>query len=520
MTASFDFEGSLVPAIPGESIAAALTRAGIRGLRVTRSGAERGVFCGMGVCQDCLVEVDGLPNRRACMTKVDGAVAVRRQVAVPRLPPAAPPATAGPTLTPDVLVVGAGAAGLHAALAARGRGARVLLVDERPTDGGQYYKQSAHPGPPRDAQAAQGAQLLAEVAASGVVWWRGAEVWGAFGGAFAGPCFMVRQDGFSHRVAPRRVVLATGAYERPWPVPGWTLPGVMTTGAAQTLLRSYGVVVGQRVLIAGNGPLNLQVACELMAAGAEVVAVAEAAPAPGLRHLPSLVAMALNGPRLTQRGRAMLRELGARVLFGQVLRGVGRGLLAEVGPVAGGASQRIAVDVVCLGYGFVPADELARALGCVPALRDRDGRSSLPQVFIAGDGAGLGGAPAAVAGGMLAGWAAAADLGFGSDALQVASARRALRRHRRFQRALWAVFASGAEAPVTPRTLICRCEELSAADLTPLIGPEVSDLNALKRITRLGMGRCQGRYCAVHLSAEGSLTPRPPVRPVRIGDIV
>ena len=531
MTASFDFEGQAVPAIPGESIAAALTRAGIRGLRVTRSGATRGVFCGMGVCQDCLVEVDGVPNRRACMTKVDGPVLVRRQVAVPRLPLATPTAAQGQTLTPDVLVVGAGAAGLHAALAARGRGARVLLVDERPTDGGQYYKQSAHPGPARDAQAAEGARLMSQVTSSGVVWWRGAEVWGAFADLSGGPTFMVRHGGSGHRIDPARVVLATGAYERPWPVPGWTLPGVMTTGAAQTLLRSYGVVAGQRVLIAGYGPLNLQVACELAAAGAEVVAVAEAAAAPGLRQLPALTRMALTGPRLTWRGRAMLRDLARRgvpVLFGQVLRGVvaeAAGLVAEVGS-AGQPSRRFAADVVCLGYGFVPANELARALGCdhadsgLRAVRDGDGRSSLARVFIAGDGAGLGGAPAAVAEGMLAGWAAAADLGFGTDALQLASARRALRRHRRFQRALWSVFASGAQPPVTPDTLICRCEELCADDLMPLIGPEASDLNALKRITRLGMGRCQGRYCAAHLAHWGEgFTPRPPVRPVRIGDI-
>ena len=216
MTVTLDFEGSPVPAIAGESIAAALTRAGIRSLRVTRSGAERGVFCGMEVCQDCLVEVDGTANRSTCMTKVDGAVVMRRQVAVPGLPPAPPAVEQARTLTPDVLVVGAGAAGLHAALAVRGRGAAVLLVDERPTDGRQYFKQCAHPGPARDAQAAHGAQLMAEVAASGAVWWRGAEVWGAFGG----PTLFVRYGGQSHRIDSARVVLTTGAYERPRPVPG------------------------------------------------------------------------------------------------------------------------------------------------------------------------------------------------------------------------------------------------------------------------------------------------------------
>ena len=535
------FEGRPVPAHPDESIAAALTRAGIRDLRLTRGGAARGVFCGMGVCQDCLVTVDGIPNRRACMTKVSGPVTVLRQTALAALPTTALPPRPTQTLAPDVLVIGAGAAGLNAALAARQRGADVLLVDERPTDGGQYFKQSAHAGtPPIDAQAAEGQRLVRDCTQTGVTWWRGADVWGAFD-----PCdFMVRHDGQSHHVQPRKVILATGAYERPIAVPGWTLPGVMTVGAAQTLLRSYGVVAGKRILLAGHGPLTLQVACELSAAGALVVAVAELSGRPGLTALPALARMALNGPRLLARGYGLLRRLNAQrvpILYGHSLRAVradGAALLAEVGPRDAKKTAdnlTFGVDVVCIGYGFLPANDLARAVGCTyrrdatgmpRAERDGDGRSTVANVFIAGDSAGMGGAPAAAAEGRLAGLAAAADLGLGDDTLPVTIARRALRRHRRFQRALWSVFSAvPPETDSASDTIICRCEELTMADITPLLGGEAASLNAIKRINRLGMGRCQGRYCAAILATRlGSggqdWSPRPPTRPTCIGDIV
>ena len=271
------FEGRPVPARPGETLAAALTAAGELVLRLTRGGAGRGLFCGMGVCQDCLVEVDGVPNRRACMTRIEGPHTIRRQQS-----PAAAPATVGPLppaalATPELLVVGGGAGGLAAAAVAAEAGAEVVLLDERPQPGGQYYKQpSASRGAIArpDAQFAGGRALIERARRAGVRLVSGAQAWGAF----AAPLEVAAVTPEGAAVyRPRRLVIATGAYERGLPVPGWTLPGVMTTGAAQTLLRSYGVLPGRRVLVAGNGPLNLQVALELARAGAEIVALAELA---------------------------------------------------------------------------------------------------------------------------------------------------------------------------------------------------------------------------------------------------
>jgi len=254
---AIDLEGRAIHGRPGETLAAALTAVGERELRETASGALRGLFCGMGVCQECLVEIDGKANQRACMTKLDGSVSVRRQSHLAGTQASlAAGRNAEEVLTPDVLVLGGGAGGLNAATAAARAGAHVLLVDERPQDGGQYYKQPLDLGGraalPDDAQFAGGRALIAEAKAAGAAFLSGAQVWGVFE-----PLDLMIFDGKASRPCrPRRLIVATGAYERGVPFPGWTLPGVMTTGAAQTLLRSYGVLLGRRVLVAGNGPLN------------------------------------------------------------------------------------------------------------------------------------------------------------------------------------------------------------------------------------------------------------------------
>jgi hypothetical protein len=142
---AFTFDGRPVAARPGQSLAAALTEAGVRAFRDTVGGAERGVFCGMGVCQDCLVTVDGVPNRRACMTPVAAGMEVAKQVALPDFSQAAQAPKAGEArvIAPDVLILGGGAGGLSAAIAARAAGASVVVLDERKVGGGQYYKQAA-----------------------------------------------------------------------------------------------------------------------------------------------------------------------------------------------------------------------------------------------------------------------------------------------------------------------------------------------------------------------------------------
>ncbi len=539
---TFTFQGHAITAKTGQSLAAALTKAGHRNFRETAKSAERGMFCGMGVCQDCLVTVDGKPNVRACMSPAKDGMTVTRQVPFPAFTGSAPPPSDPLHLTPDVLVIGGGAGGLSAAIAAAKAGARVVILDERKVAGGQYYKQSAD-GSVLDAQQGDGADLVAAAVASGAEILSGVEIWGAFD-----PLLFLAQQGETPIIArPNMAIVATGAYERPVMVPGWTLPGVMTTGAAQTLWRSYGTLPGQRVAICGSGPLNLQVALELTRGGAEIVRLADRASHPATRPLAAL-AMAVSGPMLTLKGLKMelaLRRMGVAVRSACDLTGVAKqdGALAATFQGAGGDEETVTVDALCMNAGFEPQNEILRLLGAkmhydtkmghLRCQTDPTMQTSVSGLYAVGDCKGLGGAPAARVEGTIAGAHAAAASGFG-DAYDLHGAQRALTRHRRFQSRLWRLYdiAPRGVAALSGDTPICRCEELTLDDIQVGLDDRPGHAGTLKRATRVGMGRCQGRYCGpvvARMVAETTgkpiedlsfFAPRVPIKPVAISAIL
>lgn len=544
-----------IDAVKGQSVLSAMVSAGEMVCRTTAAGAPRGLYCGMGVCQDCLVDIDGKGSQRACMTPV-----AEGMVVTPL--PARPDPSAGPVLSetlelsPDLFVVGGGPAGLSAAAIAAESGLDVVLVDERLKLGGQFYKQPAD-GFAVDEQAIdkqfrRGRALIARFQHSGARHFSGMTVWGVFG---ADQIVAGSQDA-TLVVTPKRIVLATGAYERGTPLPGWTLPGFMTTGAMQTLLRSYQVTAGKRVLIGGNGPLNLQVAAELIRADVEVVALAEAAPAPGPRSLGSLLKMMAAAPDLVRDGiayQASLRRAGTPVFHRHaVIRAEGkerveRAVIAEIDqngrPVAG-TEKSFEVDAICTGFGFLPSNEIARALGCrhrfderrrsLVAERDARGRSSLAHVWIVGDAGGLGGARMAEASGILAGAEIARELGRSPpDDAQLGRAMRTMVRSATFQAALWTLYRAPAliDQLAEPETPICRCENISLGTVRTALAQDIASAGAVKRLTRAGMGPCQGRYCGatiVELVARergqaidewSFFAPRLPFKPVPIATV-
>lgn len=553
---TIDLEGRPVVCHGGDSIASALIAADELACRISRSGQSRGVFCGMGVCQECVMLVDGRPAR-ACMTAVRPGAQVRRLPADP-LAAASHAALPSVVLDPELLVVGAGPAGLAAAAAAAEAGVEVVVIDERAKPGGQYFKQpTAEVVEERllDNQYREGRVLIERVRRSGVSVLEGVQVW-----AVKGPreLFAVSAEQ-ALTLRPQRLVVATGAYERGVPMPGWTLPGFMTTGAAQTLMRSYQVLPGSRILVSGNGPLNLQVAAELVRGGATVAAVCEAAPIMRLPRATSAFRMGVAAPDLMLSGIGYLRTLrrarvplleAHAVVSVEGPRRVRRATIAALDPSGhpiGGSERRFDVDAVCIGFGFIPATELMRSLGAkhrfdaelrqLVSVRDRRGRSSLEHVWVVGDGGGIGGARLAKATGTLAGLDVAESLGRvlpGASARARRSATRAAARNDRFQRALSCLFSAAhiSDQFADLTTPICRCEEVSLAEIDHVFAGGISSLGALKRLTRAGMGRCQGRYCApvlaelaarrhVRFTEEADwFAPAPPFKPLPVGLVV
>ncbi len=544
-TLAFTFDGETVPARPGDTVASAMAAVGRSALRrtgrdVASGDAWRGLWCGMGACFDCVVTIDGRIGERACLAKVAGGEVVRSAMPAgtasdPLAPLASPPeGDRLPERAVDVLVIGAGPAGLAAALAARTPDTSVVVLDERAASGGQYYKQPASPvAAPADRQGRDGAALIRAAAEAGVELLQNALVWGAF----APDDVLALVQGRAVRFRPRRLVLATGAYERPVPIPGWTLPGVMTTGAAQTLERAHGVAPGSRVVVAGNGPLNFQLAAALSCQGVEVAALVELAPRPGFASIRPLLRALRLAPDLMARGLGYRWRLRRRAVplhwATAVVAARGRGRVEEVdlapldraGRPRLDAVDTIACDALCLGHGFIASCEIARALGC--ALRaderhlgtaavatDEAGATSIGNVYAVGDGALVAGARVALERGRLAGHAAARSLdceaATGDD---LAPVRRRLARAMAFQKALWTLF----EAPpvhladVPDSTILCRCEGLDFGQIRAEIAAGWDTAATLKRRLRLGMGRCQGRNCAAlvaRLLAETRSTPR------------
>ncbi|MEM9758982.1 MAG: 2Fe-2S iron-sulfur cluster-binding protein [Pseudomonadota bacterium] len=549
----FHYEGRRIPAYPGESLAAALLAAGEPVCRETPQGEGRGLFCGMGVCGECSVLVNGQP-RRACMEKAAPGLSVCAQPARRALPEEGGVSRAPSWSERDVelLIVGAGPAGLAAAEAAAKAGASVLVVDERLQPGGQYFKQ---PGSgfdidesELDAQFMQGRELYRRARAAGADFLFATTVWGVF----PGPEIGVFHEDRNQLLKPRRIILSPGAFERPRPFPGWTLPGVMTTGAAQTLLRAYQTTPGRRVIVAGNGPLNLQVGRELVDAGARVLAIAELANGLTLTSIFAALRMGLASPDLLRDGighrLALLRKAVPVPHATAVVRAEGderleRVTLARVdheGVAIPGTDAVYDCDALCIGYGFLAQSELARALRGVTLVHGDAEASPAGQValtdagqtLLIGDAGGLGGARVAMAQGALAGLAVARQLGYEAPGGLTAAdrGRRLLARHRAFQRALWSFYDApgSALAAAEPDTIICRCESVTLGCLQTLRAKGVGSLGALKRESRAGMGRCQGRYCGAllretmglgELDDVSNFAPRPPFKPMTVGEL-
>lgn len=449
-----------------------------------------------------------------------------------------------PALQP--VIVGAGPAGIRAAQTLAAHGLRPIMIDEAARAGGQIYRR-----PP--AHFKRTAKTLYGTEAG-----RATAVHAAIDGV---------QDRIDHRpdslvwnvqdqrldvlhgptqttrtVPYGQLIVATGATDRVLPVPGWTLPGVYTLGGAQVALKFQGCAIGSRVVFAGTGPLLYLVAYQYAKAGVDVAAVLDTARfADQLAAVPSM----LRQPAVFAKGVtyiAWLRAQGVALHNGvRLVRMQGDERVRSVVWAEGGRERTIDCDAIGFGYALRSETQLADLLGCRFAFapihrahlpeRDAAGRSSVPGVYLAGDGAGIMGADAAEWAGELAALTLLADHGVTIDTPRANALQQKLEKLMGFRAGLERAFPFpedwAAHAP--DDLVVCRCENITAGELRRAIADSGADeMNRLKALTRVGMGRCQGRMCGVaaaeilaHTTGQpvaqvGRLRGQAPIKPIPI----
>ena len=439
----------------------------------------------------------------------------------------------------DLVVIGGGPAGLAAASTAARAGLSTVLFDENPGVGGQIYRGiTANPVKNRAILGDDywaGSALAAEARASGALIVNGATVWSLDRTLTVG----VSMDGKARLLQARRVTIATGSLERPFPIPGWTLPGVMTAGGAQTILKAQGLVPSGRTVMAGNGPLLWLLAAQILRAGGKIEAILDTSSKlnwlRAAMHLPDF----LLSPYF-RKGLALLREVKARVPIYSVreIAAVGTDKLKEV--VADG--RRIPADLLLLHQGVVPNVNLAVAAGvahrwhkrqlCFMPVVDADFQSSVPGIAVAGDGAGIAGGTAAAERGRIAAIAAVRALAPEAQVSDPQSARQRLQREE-MGRAFLDELYRPVDSLRRPEgdTIACRCEEVTAKQIRDTAQMGCEGPNQMKAFLRCGMGPCQGRLCGLTvtelIAEERGTTPdevgyyrlRPPVKPITLAEL-
>lgn len=417
----------------------------------------------------------------------------------------------------EIAIVGAGPAGVSAAITAAQAGAKVTLIDENANPGGQYFKQPTLDQPTQlpgnlGTNADKGAELISGLEHPGIELLTNTMVWGI---SEEDLHLKLYGRGESESLKADRIIFASGAYERLMPFQGWTLPGVMTAGGAQLMMKSQGILPGQKFLVAGTGPLLQLAAVQLLEAGGEVEAILE---------LQSKKEFLLNATKLwgqwdkLGQGLANQKKLKAsgvpikyrhvitRALGDREVEGAVSSKIDSRGRICPRSEDVYELDTICISYGFLPATELPTIAGCEqfydPAFgtyatkTNSDLETTVEGLFAIGECRGIGGVSVALIEGQLAGLIAAQQLGYDADQDETALRNQHSKARKSIEN-LGRLFSfdPGICDLVPDDVPICRCEGVTAGEVRESIRRGASQLNHLKPWHRTGMGRCQGRMC-------------------------
>ncbi len=449
----------------------------------------------------------------------------------------------------DVLVVGAGPAGMAAASTASKLGLQVTLLDEQPAPGGQIHRaieaRASNAGTVLQDDDARGVALALEFRKSGANYLPGTQAWQL---QPDGKVYVTDGERASCLHA-RRVVIATGAMERAVPLPGWTLPGVMTVGAAQIRLKTTAYIPPSDTWLAGSGPLLWLYAAQLLKSGGRIAGILDTAPRDNIVRSLRHAWGALRNHAYLSRGLAMqrvVRNSGVPVINNVcTLEVLGRRQVERVRYGVDGVWREAAATVVLLHHGVVPHVHASRSLGaehqwrelqrCFAPVVDGWGNTSVANFAAVGDCAGIVGAEASLLQGRLAALEAARALGKWNEAerdRQAVPYRKALQAHLPARPFLDALFAPRASllAPAD-EVIVCRCESISAGQLRNAVKLGAMGPNQVKAFTRCGMGPCQGRICGLAaaetiaaargtgMAQTGVFNVRPPLKPVTMREL-
>jgi thioredoxin reductase/bacterioferritin-associated ferredoxin len=447
----------------------------------------------------------------------------------------------------DCVVIGAGPAGLSAAITARKFGLSVRLIDEQNKPGGQIYRGIESPFFKNhcgsDEEYAYGESLTKEFRASGAQYLPGVLIWQASQDG----TISYLENNVSVQCSGKRIIIASGAMERPVPIPGWTLPGVMGAGAADALYKSSDIIPEGKVVLCGNGPLLLSVASKFIELGVSIEAILETMSyrdyIASIRHLPKATK---NFPYLLK-GFEMRRQIMASKtkVFTNVknISAVGNEQLEKIRFTTRGISNEISVDTLLLHDGVIPNTQLTRQLNCKHEWNevqrywypnhDQWGNTNIKGFLVAGDTTLIRGAKIAMLKGQLAGIEVAHQLNIVTGEERKWKAKPVqseLKREMSVRPLMDHLFKPNPEfyAPGNKDTLVCRCEEVSVAQILDSVSLGAIDPNQVKSQVRCGMGNCQGRMCgstiseliakerSAHVSKVGYLSIRPPLKPISV----